>query len=106
MPTTPTNSLQRVLTEDPRNWDEERVAEWLRSINCSQYVQLFFKNNITGSNLMELDAPALKELGIGKVGDRIRIATQTKNFRTKEYKRISKRITNRVCYPMLGLELY
>ena len=24
-----------------RNWDEERVAEWLRSINCSQYVELF-----------------------------------------------------------------
>lgn len=24
-----------------RNWNEERVAEWLRSINCSQYIELF-----------------------------------------------------------------
>lgn len=24
-----------------RNWDEKRVGEWLRSINCAQYEQLF-----------------------------------------------------------------
>ena len=24
-----------------RNWDEDRVGEWLQSINCSQYVDLF-----------------------------------------------------------------
>lgn len=79
-----------------RSWDEERVAEWLRSISCAQYVTLFLKNNITGPNLMELDVPALKELGVTKVGDRIRISNQAKSMRTKEYKRISKRVTNRV----------
>jgi mitogen-activated protein kinase kinase kinase len=79
-----------------RNWDEERVAEWLRSINCSQYVSVFFKNNITGPNLMELDAASLKEMGILKMGDRKRIEAQAKKFRTSEYKRISKRVTNRV----------
>jgi mitogen-activated protein kinase kinase kinase len=80
-----------------RTWDEERVAEWLRSINCSQYVSLFLKNNITGSNLMELDAASLKEMGILKMGDRKRIEAQAKKFRASEYKRISKRVTNRVC---------
>lgn len=90
-----------VLT-DYRNWDEERVAEWLRSINCSQYVSLFLKNNITGSNLMELDAPSLKEIGILKMGDRKRIEAQAKKFRASEYKRISKRVTNRVCTKPAG----
>lgn len=82
---------------DIRNWDEERVAEWLRSINCSQYVSLFIKNNITGPNLMELDAASLKEMGILKMGDRKRIEAQAKKFRASEFKRISKRVTNRVC---------
>lgn len=90
-----------VLT-DYRNWDEERVAEWLRSINCSQYVSLFLKNNITGSNLMELDAPSLKEMGILKMGDRKRIEAQAKKFRASEYKRISMRVTNRVCMISTG----
>lgn len=35
------DSLIRMLLMSHRNWDEERVAEWLRSINCSQYVNLF-----------------------------------------------------------------
>ncbi len=31
------------LTKDParRNWDEKRVGEWLRVINCAQYERLF-----------------------------------------------------------------
>ena len=26
---------------DHRSWDEKSVGEWLRSINCAQYEQLF-----------------------------------------------------------------
>jgi mitogen-activated protein kinase kinase kinase len=79
-----------------KNWDEDRVAEWLRSINCSQYIDIFVKNNINGKNLMELDRPALRELGVKKVGGQIRIANQTKQFRSTEYKRGSIVTRNRV----------
>jgi len=79
-----------------KNWDEDRVAEWLRSINCSQYVELFMVNNINGANLMELDRSHLRDMGIKKVGDQIRIASQAKKFRDKETHRMSKRNTNRV----------
>ena len=24
-----------------RNWDEDRVVDWLKSINCAQYIELF-----------------------------------------------------------------
>jgi mitogen-activated protein kinase kinase kinase len=92
----PMEPADHMLTNDCRTWDEERVAEWLRSINCSQYVTLFLKNNITGSNLMELDASSLKEMGILKMGDRKRIEAQAKKFRSSEFKRVSKRLTNRV----------
>jgi hypothetical protein len=46
---------------------------------------------------MELDRAYLKEMGVAKLGDQIRIAAQAKNFRTREYKKPSKRVSNRVC---------
>lgn len=79
-----------------RNWDEDRVGQWLRSINCGQYVEVFKKNNINGENLMEIDQATLKEMGIRKIGDRVRINSQAKLFRSKEFKRGSKRNSNRV----------
>ncbi|KAK3078942.1 hypothetical protein LTS18_006151, partial [Coniosporium uncinatum] len=84
-----------------RTWDEDRVGEWLRSINCVQYVELFKKNNINGENLMEMDQTHLKEMGIKKVGDRVRIGSQAKLFRNKEYKRQSQRVNNRESLALL-----
>jgi len=42
-------------------------------------------HNINGENLMELDQTMLKEIGIKKIGDRIRIANQIKKFRLEHY---------------------
>lgn len=78
-----------------RNWDEDRVCEWLRSVSCGDYEKLFRKNNINGENLLEMDKAVLQELGIEKVGDRIRIFLQIKKLRTKAYANQKKR--NRVC---------
>ena len=78
------------------DWDESRVGDWLKSINCAQYVEIFRKNNITGENLMDLDQATLKEMGIKKIGDRVRINTHAKVFRSNVYKRTSKRVMNRV----------
>ncbi|EOD46418.1 ste ste11 protein kinase [Neofusicoccum parvum] len=77
-----------------RNWDEDRVGEWLKSINCAHYVPLFRENNINGEVLMEMDQTQLKEMGIKKIGDRVRIGSQAKLFRNKEYRK-SKRNSNR-----------
>ncbi|KAK5131504.1 hypothetical protein LTR08_000898 [Meristemomyces frigidus] len=78
-----------------QEWDEARVGDWLRSINCGQYVELFRRNNINGENLMDMDQATLKEMGIKKVGDRVRIGAQAKVFRNNVYKRTSKRSINR-----------
>ncbi|KAL1305217.1 hypothetical protein AAFC00_002135 [Neodothiora populina] len=83
------------MSESVRSWDENRVAEWLISINCSQYVATFRENNITGENLMDMDHATLKEMGVNKVGDRVRIGAQVKQFRNSMYRGTSKRSVNR-----------
>ena len=51
-------------------------------------------NHITGENLMDIDQNVLKEIGVKKIGDRVRIGSQAKAFRQQEYRR--KRGSNRV----------
>ena len=69
--------------ESIKSWDEKKVGEWLRAINCAQYEQMFKVNNVTGSNLIEFDQLVLKEMGIKKIGDRVRIFVAIKALRTK-----------------------
>ncbi|KAL8639760.1 MAG: hypothetical protein Q9228_003243 [Teloschistes exilis] len=79
-----------------RSWDEKRVCEWLRSINCTQYEQLFKLNNVNGSNLIECDQLVLKEMGIKKIGDRVRIFVAIKQLRTKALGSNKKRMRDSV----------
>lgn len=77
-----------------KNWDENRVCDYLVSVKCADYVQVFRKNNINGENLLEMDKDVLKEMGIDKVGDRVRLFLCIKKLRTKAYANQKKR--NRV----------
>jgi len=47
---------------------------------------------------MEMDQTHLKDMGIKKVGDRVRIGSQAKQLRNKEYKKASRRTSNRVSW--------
>jgi mitogen-activated protein kinase kinase kinase len=80
--------------ESAKNWSEERVCDWLRTINCGEYEKLFKKNNINGENLLEMDKAVLQEMGIEKIGDRVRLFLGIKKLRTKAYANQKKR--NRV----------
>ncbi|KIV85704.1 hypothetical protein PV11_01365 [Exophiala sideris] len=66
-----------------RVWDEKKVGEWLHSIRCGQYESLFKANNFTGESLLECDPKILSELGIKKIGDRVRINVAIKQLRNK-----------------------
>lgn len=57
--------------------------DWLRSIRCGQYEHLFRTNNFTGANLLECDQKILQEMGIKKIGDRVRIFVAIKQLRNK-----------------------
>jgi mitogen-activated protein kinase kinase kinase len=80
--------------ESAKNWDEEQVCDWLRSVNCGDYEKIFRKNNINGENLLEMDKAVLQEMGIDKIGDRVRLFLGIKKLRTKAYANQKKR--NRV----------
>ncbi|KAJ6022290.1 hypothetical protein N7540_007794 [Penicillium herquei] len=66
-----------------RVWDEKRVVVWLHSIKCGQYEPLFRANHFTGDNLIDCDQKILQEMGIKRVGDRVRIFLAIKNLRSK-----------------------
>ncbi|KAL4807800.1 kinase-like domain-containing protein [Aspergillus unguis] len=66
-----------------RSWDEKQVISWLHSINCQQYEPLFKANNFNGNNLIECDQKILQEMGIKKIGDRVRIFVAIKQLRNK-----------------------
>ncbi|CAK7274811.1 ATP binding [Sporothrix epigloea] len=68
-----------------KNWDEDRVCEYLRSLNCGDYETIFRNNHINGENLLEMDKEVLKEMGVEKVGDRVRLSLNIKKLRTKSY---------------------
>ncbi|KAG7665390.1 STE11 [[Candida] subhashii] len=61
---------------DPRLTDRNDVKElkqWLAYINCQQYYTKFMENGITVDLIPELDTSSLKELGVTKLGDRLRL---------------------------------
>jgi mitogen-activated protein kinase kinase kinase len=64
-----------------QQWDEATVGEWLKSVNCGNYRAVFASNNINGDALLDCDQTILKELGVTKVGDRIRIMVAVKALR-------------------------
>ncbi|KAL8414781.1 hypothetical protein RB594_005838 [Gaeumannomyces avenae] len=66
-----------------KHWDEDKVCEYLRTVRCGEYEKIFRKNHITGENLLEMDKDVLKEMGIDKVGDRVRLFLSIKKLRTK-----------------------
>ena len=68
-----------------RTWDKTKVKEWLESIKCGHYNGLFEQNHITGEILLECDQNSLKEMGIKKVGDRIRVNQSLKALREKTF---------------------
>lgn len=69
--------------EAVKSWDEKQVIAWLHSINCGQYEPLFKANNFNGNNLIECDQKILQEMGIKKIGDRVRIFVAIKQLRNK-----------------------
>ncbi|KIW47380.1 uncharacterized protein PV06_00080 [Exophiala oligosperma] len=69
--------------ESIRAWDEKKVGEWLHTIRCGQYESLFQANNFTGESLLECDQKILSEMGIKKIGDRVRINVAIKQLRNK-----------------------
>lgn len=53
---------------------------WLQKCKCLQYLGTFIENGITLDLVPELDSEALKELGITKLGDKLRLEVAISNL--------------------------
>ena len=93
VPPSPTTRMSLITTPSTfkgnidlvQQWDEATVGEWLKSVNCGKYRQLFASNNINGDALLDCDQNILKEVGVTKVGDRIRIMVAVKSLRNHAF---------------------
>lgn len=53
--------------------DNKELKQWLLKSNCQHHYGRFIENGITFDLLPELDTSALREIGIAKLGDRLRL---------------------------------
>lgn len=68
-----------------KSWDEDKVCDYLRNIKCGDYDKLFKMHHINGENLLEMDKSLLIDMGIDKVGDRVRLFLGIKKLRNKAH---------------------
>ncbi|KAI5954054.1 STE11 [Candida margitis] len=68
--------------------DIKELKTWLAKSNCQHLLQKFIDNGITTDLLPELDSFSLKEIGVNKLGDRLRLEIAINALRVdnlKEY---------------------
>lgn len=82
--------------------DTSSLKLWLSDLNCQQYVQNFVDAGVTFDLLSELDTAALRELGVTRVGDRIRLENAIGALKLEKLKNI---ISVENLYKTLELQL-
>lgn len=75
--------LKTPLTNAVHNWSVNEVVTWLETMQLSEYVESFLKNDIRGKELLTLGRRDLKDLGVVKVGHIKRILQAIKDLGEK-----------------------
>lgn len=71
------NSGKEVVAD---SWGTQEVATWLETLQLSEYIDSFVKNDIRGRELLTLARRDLKDLGVTKVGHVKRILQAIKDL--------------------------
>ncbi|KAK8846738.1 hypothetical protein IAR55_005825 [Kwoniella newhampshirensis] len=66
-----------------RSWGQQEMTAFLDLYRCGQYASVFQQNDIDGKVLMDLDMTALKDMGISKVGERVKLLAGIKDLRRR-----------------------
>lgn len=64
-------------------WGPSEIASFLNLYKCDKYTSLFHQNDIDGKVLLDLDMSSLKEIGISKVGDRVKLLGGVRDLRKR-----------------------
>lgn len=75
-----TQQVHRKTTRDIAPWGTQEVATWLETLQLSEYIESFVKNDIRGRELLTLARRDLKDLGVTKVGHVKRILQAIKDL--------------------------
>eukprot|EP01130_Rhizamoeba_saxonica_P014457 TRINITY_DN6321_c0_g2_i1.p1 TRINITY_DN6321_c0_g2~~TRINITY_DN6321_c0_g2_i1.p1 ORF type:complete len:990 (-),score=201.92 TRINITY_DN6321_c0_g2_i1:124-3093(-) len=74
------DSQNRILTIDPDDNVIRNIKDWLISNDLTDYEDMFFEHNMTLEYVKYLDEDNLAEMGVDKIGDRLRIMECIKNL--------------------------
>nr|XP_023014140.1 diacylglycerol kinase eta-like [Leptinotarsa decemlineata] len=74
------SSQQSSQKREVSSWGTQEVATWLETLQLSEYIDSFEKNDIRGRELLTLARRDLKELGVTKVGHVKRILQAIKDL--------------------------
>ncbi|KAG5357237.1 Protein STE50 [Yarrowia sp. C11] len=65
-------------------WTTDQVGQWISSLGFPQYSKSFIDNNITGDVLVHLDHDDMSDIGVAKVGHRVRLLKSIYQMKEKE----------------------
>lgn len=74
------------FTAHVKSWGPQQIATFLSIYKCDNYTALFHQNDIDGKVLLDLDMASLKEIGIGKIGDRVKLLGGVRDLRKRAAK--------------------
>jgi mitogen-activated protein kinase kinase kinase len=83
-----TPALYRAPSNQPflayvKSWGEDEINQFLSIFNCSHHAAAFQRNDIDGKCILDLDTNNLKEIGVVKIGERIKIHNGIKDLRKR-----------------------
>lgn len=73
-------SSKKSAAREVNSWGTQEVATWLETLQLSEYIDSFVKNDIRGRELLTLARRDLKDLGVTKVGHVKRILQAIKDL--------------------------
>lgn len=76
------NLLAEQGTGEPN--DSKELKQWLAKSNCQHHYAKFVENGVTFNLLPELDTASLKEIGINKLGDRLKLEISISSLKTEK----------------------
>ncbi|KNZ44308.1 hypothetical protein VP01_92g13 [Puccinia sorghi] len=79
----PSSSNSNSFIDYLKSWDDQHVAKWLNDIKLPHLAHIFADNDIVGDILLDVDQSALKEMGVTKVGDRVKILVAVKDLKQR-----------------------
>ncbi|OAV85032.1 hypothetical protein PTTG_30852, partial [Puccinia triticina 1-1 BBBD Race 1] len=88
----PARSPTRQFIDYLRTWDDHHIAKWLADIKLPHLAPIFAENDIVGDILLDLDQQALKEMGVSKVGDRVKLLVAVKDLKQRCVREREQRI--------------